>query len=187
MHVSKILMAAVIGGPFLAIAAPAAAQSAPEEIIVTGALGEVDEDVRSLSQSVSYADLDLTTDAGRDMLRHRVSLTARYLCDKLGEDNVSSPLVPSCRDAATRDAMQRIDTAESGFAPRGTTWVRPAAWVAPYPEVWYTQYPYQPMTYSTQQPVVQTVSQPVVQPTPSSSSSDYGSQTAPAGYTGERG
>src|SRR3546814_5192855 len=67
----------------------AIAQDSPEAIIVTGEYGEVPDSVRTLSQAVSYADLDLSKEAGRDMLRHRVSLTARFLCDKLGETNTS--------------------------------------------------------------------------------------------------
>src|SRR3546814_12504654 len=74
------------------------------------------------------------------MLRHRVSLTARFLCDKLGETNTSSPIVASCRDAATKDAMSRVETLEASYAPSGTIWVRPSPWDAPYPDDWYTRY-----------------------------------------------
>ncbi len=125
----------------LSMSYSALAQDTSEEIVVTGEYGEVPESVRSLSQAVSYADLDLSTEAGRDMLRQRVKLTARFLCDKLGESDTSSPIVDSCRDAATKDAMSRVETVEASFAPRGTTWVRPDPWDAPYPEDWYTRYP----------------------------------------------
>src|SRR3546814_2912102 len=101
-----------------------------------GEYGGAPVSVRTLSQAVSYADLDLSKEAGRDMLRHRVSLTARFLCDKLGETNTSSPIVASCRDAATKDAMSRVETLEASSAPRGTTWVRPSPWDAPYPDDW---------------------------------------------------
>lgn len=40
----------------------ALAQAAPEEIVVTGRYGQVPDGVRTLSQPVSYADLDLSTD-----------------------------------------------------------------------------------------------------------------------------
>ena len=99
------------------------------------------DNVQSLSQAVSYADLDLSTTSGKAELRHRVALTARYLCDKLGESASSTGPVPSCRDAAQQDAMKRVGTVEEGFAPRGTTWARPAAWQAPYPADWVTMYP----------------------------------------------
>lgn len=112
-----------------------------EEIIVTGRYGTVPDNVQTLSQNVSYADLDLSTKAGKDELRRRLSLTARFLCDKLGESTTSSPPVPSCRDAATRDAMQRVGTVEAGFAPRGTGWVAPDPWQPPYPADWAERYP----------------------------------------------
>lgn len=127
-------------GLLLATAVPVIAQP-PEEIIVTGRYGRVPDSVQSLSQRVSYADLDLSTKAGKDELRHRVSLTARYLCDKLGESDTSSGVVPSCRDGAVKDAMQRVGTVEEGFAPRGTTWVAGTRWQAPYPADWPQRYP----------------------------------------------
>ncbi|MDE2620880.1 MAG: UrcA family protein [Sphingomonadales bacterium] len=128
-----VLAVALCAGPVLA-------QSADEDITVTGRFGS-DTSAQSLSQAVSYADLDLTVKADRDLLRQRVSLTARYLCDRLGESDSSSPLVPSCRDAAVKDAMARVGTVEQGFAPRGTKWTRPARWHAPYPDDWATRYP----------------------------------------------
>ena len=90
---------------------------------------------------VSYRDLDLSTEAGRKILRHRVALTARYLCGKLGESDTSPGVVPSCRQAAVTDAMKRVGTIEEGFAPRGTAWVVPPAWAPPYPADWDTRYP----------------------------------------------
>jgi UrcA family protein len=145
MKIANLAAGLALGAmPALIALAPAAAQDSAEEIIVTGSLGEVPDSVRTLSQSVSYADLDLSTEAGRDILRHRVSLTARFLCDKLGEGDTSSPIVPSCRDAAVSDAMSRVETLQSSFAPRGTTWVRPPAWHAPYPVEWVTRYPLPP-------------------------------------------
>jgi UrcA family protein len=123
-----------------AVAVPAVAQPS-EEIVVTGRYGSVPDSVKSLSQAVSYADLDLSTPAGRDELRRRVRLTARFLCDKLGESDTSSGVTPSCRDASTRDAMARVGTIQEGFAPRGTSWVAPPAWQPPYPPDWVTRYP----------------------------------------------
>lgn len=131
-----------IGAAALALAStPALAQAAPEEIIVEGRFGTVPDSVKTLSQAVSYADLDLSTDAGRDLLRQRVRLTARFLCNKLGETSSSTPIVPSCQAEAVRSAMSRVGTIEEKFAPRGTTWVRPPAWVAPYPADWPRLYP----------------------------------------------
>ena len=129
----------IVTGLLLATSGPSIAQ-AQEEIIVTGRYGTVPDSVKSLSQSVSYADLDLSTKAGRDELRHRVSLTSRYLCERLGESG-SSPPVPSCRDAAVKDAMARVGTIEENFAPRGTGWVASSPWQPPYPADWSTKYP----------------------------------------------
>ena len=127
----------VAGAVLLGVSVPSFAQPMEEELVVTGRYGAA----QSLSQSVSYADLDLSTKAGRDIMRHRISLTARYLCDKLGESGTSSGPIPSCRDAATKDAMARLGTLEEGFAPRGTTWAAGRAWAPPYPTDWETRYP----------------------------------------------
>lgn len=130
-----------LGAAMAALAVPAAAQNPPEEIIVTGRYGKVPDSVRSLSQSVSYADLDLSTAAGKSTLRKRLNLTARFLCDKLGEPATAAPPAPSCRQAAVKDALSRVDTLEAGFAPRGTTWVAGPTWKSPYPEDWEATYP----------------------------------------------
>jgi UrcA family protein len=131
----------LIAAATLMIAAPALAQLTDEEIIVTGRYGHVPDNAQSLSQSVSYADLDLSRQDDRARLKRRISLTARYLCDKLGESDVATPPAPSCRDAATSDAMKRVGTVEESFAPRGTTWNRPYDWAAPYPSDWEQRYP----------------------------------------------
>jgi UrcA family protein len=138
-HISARVGCLTVGLALLATAAPAFAQ-AEEDIIVTGRYDRVPRDAQSLSQAVSYADLDLSTAAGRDILRHRLKLTARYLCDKLGEPATES-VGPSCRDAAVQDALNRVGTIEAHFAPRGTAWVPGTAWAAPYPQEWYTAYP----------------------------------------------
>lgn len=138
--VAKLSRAIGIGLLFTA-AAPALAQSSSEEIVVSGRYGKVPDSVQSLSIPVSYADLDLSTQSGRDILRHRLNLTARFLCDKLGESDTSDPIAPSCRAAAVKDAMARVGTVEQGFAPRGTSWVAPSPWAAPYPADWDSRYP----------------------------------------------
>jgi UrcA family protein len=136
------IVVALAGLSLASFAPRAGAQTTVEELTVTGRYGRVPDSVKSLSQAVSYADLDLSTEFGRKELRHRVSLTARYLCDKLGESATGDALAPSCRDAATKDAMARAGTIEEHFAPRGTTWAAGTAWVPPYPADWTTRYPY---------------------------------------------
>ena len=137
----NLLTGLVFTASIFAFSPVAAAQDTPEEIVVTGNYGQVPDSVRTLSQSVSYADLDLSTKGGKDEIRRRLNLTARFLCDKLGEGGGGDALAPSCRDAAVRDAMNRLGTVEGSFAPRGTTWVKPPVWTAPYPSDWATKYP----------------------------------------------
>jgi UrcA family protein len=128
------------GAALLGTSAPGLAQE-PEEIIIVGRVGPSLDDARSLSQAVSYADLDLRFQADRDELRRRLRLTARFLCEELGETSTGDAIAPSCRDAAVKDAMKRVGTIEENFAPRGTTWVRGPAWRPPYPESWVERYP----------------------------------------------
>lgn len=137
---NRYLLAA-IGLAASGFAIPASAQSASEEITVTGRYGKVPDNVQSVSQSVGYADLDLSTKPGRDELRRRINLTARFLCEKLGESSTGDAVAPSCRQAATKDALERVGTLEQSSAPRGTAWVRPPAWSPPYPADWTTRYP----------------------------------------------
>jgi UrcA family protein len=101
-----------------AVALPAAAQSAYDDhyvaydsevapVVVMGHPGP--NGPSRLSQAVSYADLDLTTYQGRDVLKLRVRDTAHRLCRALGEGNdISGPLLPSCEDQAYRDARPQI-------------------------------------------------------------------------------
>lgn len=119
-------------------ATPANAQDAPnEEITVIGNYERAPDGARSLSQAVSYADLDLSTQWGWDELHHRIRLTARYLCDKLGEPRFAmSPATKSCSDQAAQDAFHRLGTSAELRAPRGTTWVAGPAWAPPYPGSW---------------------------------------------------
>lgn len=152
------LMAAggMLAGTALAPAAPAVAQGYyppppaaypepyvdryEEEIVVDGRYRRrLPDDVATASQRVSYADLDLYYAADRRELRRRVSLTARYLCDRLGESEFGS-VAPSCRDAATRDALRRVGTVAEGWAPRGTAWVAPPRWRGAYPVEWERRY-----------------------------------------------
>lgn len=136
---SLVLIAAAAAAQVMPL--PAHAQPAPEEITVEGRYGRVPDSVQTLSQVVSYSDLDLSTKVGRDELRHRIRLTARFLCDKLGETDSARSALPSCQSAAISDAESRVGKVEAGFAPRGTAWVAPPAWKAPYPDEWAKQYP----------------------------------------------
>lgn len=135
----------VVAQPPVVVAPPGTvvvAQPAPEEIVIVGHYHRrVPDNVDSASVAVGYADLDLSNPADREILRHRISLTARYLCDKLGESDSATFGQPSCREVATRDALRRVGTIYEHFAPRGTAWVRPPPWAPPYPNAWVQQYP----------------------------------------------
>ena len=85
--------------PVVVQPAPVVVQPAPEEIVIMGHYGRVPDNVDSASVAISYADLDLSYPGDRKILRQRISLTARYLCDKLGESDTGAG---SCRDEATR-------------------------------------------------------------------------------------
>ena len=139
--VSPALAQPVIVQPVIVqpvVVQPVVVQTVPDQIVIVGRYRRLPDNVDSASTVVGYADLDLSNPADRKILRHRISLTARYLCDKLGESETGSD---SCRDEATRDGMHRIGTIEEHFAPRGTAWVRPPAWAPPYPQAWVAEYP----------------------------------------------
>lgn len=123
-------------------ATPVSAQTTVQELTVTGRYGP-DNQPRSLSQAVSYADLDLSSPEGRNELKHRISLTARYLCDKLGENETSDTVVPSCRNAAEQDAMAQARPIIAAFK-RGPQWAAGPAWSPPYPSTWDKSYPTSP-------------------------------------------
>ena len=94
--------------------APAFAQTV-DELTVTGHGPRA----QSLSETVSYADLDLTLRADRATLERRVSDTANRLCNALNQDPASHHnMGKSCKDIAIRDAMGQVRQA---FADAGTS------------------------------------------------------------------
>ena len=125
-----------LGAAFAAVSMPAFAQDYYEEEIEVFGSYELPDDVRSASQRVSYADLDLSTEWGWAEFRDRIRLTADYLCDRLGEPRHASYPRTSCRRAAERDALRRLGTDAQYRAPRDTAWVAGPAWVPPYPADW---------------------------------------------------
>lgn len=124
------------------VATPASAQDDPDDVVVYGRWHHrLPDDVQTASQRVSYADLDLRYAEDRRELRHRITVTARYLCDRLGEsDDYGSSVVRSCREEAVRDALQRVGTEDAEYAPRDTAWTAPR-WQEPDPEDQQSDYP----------------------------------------------
>jgi UrcA family protein len=126
----------VAAAGFAALAAlPAGAQTV-DEITVVGRLGP-DGRPATLSRVVSFADLDLRTEAGVGALRVRIRDTARDLCRQLGETGGGSGLVRSCEDDATADAMNqaRPIVAQIRAQPAFAWAPEPAPYVAPTSDV----------------------------------------------------
>lgn len=66
----------------------------------------------SLSQQVSYADLNLRTYGGAEALRARVKLATRMLCRGLDERfPITASDSPPCYKSSVRDALYRADDA----------------------------------------------------------------------------
>jgi len=90
----------------LAAAAPSFAQTV-EELTVTGHSARTRP--QSISEVVSYADLDLNYGRDRDVLRSRVNYTAGRICDRLNEPRPApGNLGHSCQEVAVRDAMGQV-------------------------------------------------------------------------------
>ena len=98
-------------------ASPLAAQTVADELTVTGHYG-VGPNVRTLSTAVSYHDLDLTTQTGRDVLSQRVRTAARDLCRRLGEPgNMGTAAAPSCERDAINSAREQQRLAAANATP----------------------------------------------------------------------
>jgi UrcA family protein len=89
-----------------ALSLPAAAQTV-EELTVTGRA--LHNNPQSLSETVSYADLDLTQAKQRAILAQRVSDAAGRVCDRLNEPRPNAGnLGHSCQDIAVRNASDQV-------------------------------------------------------------------------------
>ena len=131
-------------GVALALAAGFAAQAAAaqpldqdyvgpayvEELVIAPPVVRRDRDVQRLSQAVSYADLDLTTYHGRDVLAWRIRDTARQVCRALGESpRATSGATRSCQADAVRSVRgQMIFAVRRAYAQAES---RAYAYVAP--------------------------------------------------------
>jgi UrcA family protein len=115
-HRNRLLAGLAAAGLALA-AAPSLAQDV-DELTVTGRVGPSGE-IEELSRAVSYADLDLTLASDRRILRDRVELTARELCDALGEPRAPVPPVSaSCQRKAVNDAQSQMRQAFAMARPK---------------------------------------------------------------------
>jgi UrcA family protein len=108
-HFSTRLLGPVCGLAVLAAGVSAFGQGAGQFTVI-GHNDRVNEDGRSAS--VSYGDLDLTTKAGRSMLRHRMWNTAAKLCARLGEGPIGGDAhAGSCADGAFIAASGQVHDA----------------------------------------------------------------------------
>jgi UrcA family protein len=99
-------LAAAVAATGLTFGGPASAQTV-DELTVTGRLDGAH--ARTLSQTVSYADLDLTQYADRERLRLRVNDTARRLCTQLNQQSPNpGNMGHSCQEVAARDALDQV-------------------------------------------------------------------------------
>jgi UrcA family protein len=122
---TNVILLAAAAAAALASLVPAVAQAGPE-VTVTGRYG-VGPQTRSLSETVSYADLDLSTSSGREALRQRVRRTAREVCSQLsGRAAPATPMVRAC----VRDAVGSVEALEpqlAAVAPAAAAYGREAA------------------------------------------------------------
>ena len=103
---SSILFAAAAGLATAALALPAEAQTL-DELVVTGHAAR--NAPQSLSETVSYADLDLTRPRHRAILNARVNAAAGRVCDRLNETRPhAANLGHSCQEVAVRNASDQI-------------------------------------------------------------------------------
>jgi UrcA family protein len=94
-----------------------AAKTPTGEIIVTAPSGR--PNAKGLSAPVSYRDLDLTTNTGRNSLSQRVRLTARDLCRRLGQSNKGTHAAGTCEQDAVNSTRVQQRTAIAQATPKG--------------------------------------------------------------------
>jgi len=107
----NLALAALAAATALCAGAPALAQvydrGSVDELTVTGRLPG--QRAYSLSEAVSYADLDLTRYSDRETLRLRVNDTARRICTRLNQESPNrANMGHSCQENAVRGAMDQV-------------------------------------------------------------------------------
>jgi UrcA family protein len=109
----------------------ARAQTTVDEVMVTGHMKDRNfED--ALGYHVSYADLDLRTEAGRKELDQRIVKTADVLCAKLGErDHVRGAAALSCKDSAIKEGRAKARTVKERAMKSSTPFTPGPAWQPP--------------------------------------------------------
>lgn len=95
---------------------PALAQDG--DIVVSGPYDTLPDGRLLSSQVVSYADLDLSLSSDRLELRHRITSTARGVCNTLRRHSDYISLSNDCENGAISSALTQVRTAESDWAVR---------------------------------------------------------------------
>lgn len=91
------------------VAAPAFAQSTLDELTVTGQFNPRNGPPETLSERVSFADLDLNRAADRDELNLRIKAAASDVCKRVGAEPTGfQNLSSSCEQIALRDASVQV-------------------------------------------------------------------------------
>ena len=88
---------------WVAAATPVLAQSTVEAVTETGRYGPLPDNIRSISQTVSFADLDLGSTDGRHELKHRIITAAIFATSSANR----IPPTPWFRPVATRPRGMR--------------------------------------------------------------------------------
>jgi UrcA family protein len=102
----NLALATLTAAAALACGAPASAQSV-EELTVTGHLNT--SRLQSLSERVSFADLDLNRYEDRRVLLLRINDAARHVCTQLNQESRNpANLGHTCQDNAVRGAMDQV-------------------------------------------------------------------------------
>ncbi len=123
-HLSLAVAAGLAAAAALVATAPAVAQNLdavtvtaptapPDDLdVITSTAHDLRNRQQSISETVSYAGLDLTSPHDRNELLTRVNVTADHICDRLNEAPPSAAnLGHSCQEVAVRDAMSQVHRA----------------------------------------------------------------------------
>jgi len=102
----NLALATLTAAAALACGAPAMAQTV-DELVVTGHLNT--SRLQSLSERVSFADLDLSRYEDRRILLLRVNDAARHVCTQLNQESRNpANLGHTCQDNAVRGALDQV-------------------------------------------------------------------------------
>jgi UrcA family protein len=128
IRIAGLFAGAALAAVGLMASRPAFSQTPTvEELVVTGQIPGAEK----FTYPVSYADLDLKTVSGQAALRHRVRVSAEYVCRKLADRDNKPNTFGDCRrkavnggEAASAKAIAAAKTRTGPFHP-GPTWDPP--------------------------------------------------------------